>query len=114
MAKDNEKELPKKVTDIEAAQDNIEAAVTAFAERWLPWPRFDIGCEVMDVGQLRDAMGLRASIDVGDPWPKAERLLIEQGFRWHQLGGLRVMYLKEKELYQVDTGWEDGEEVLAS
>lgn len=116
MAKNSDKEQdsPKKVTDIEAAQDNIEASVAAFTERWEPWPRFDIGCEVMDIGQLRDAMGLRASIDIGDPWPKAEKLLTEQyGFRWHWLGGLRVMYMKEKPFCQIDTGWNDGEEICA-
>lgn len=114
MAKndDQEQNVPKKVTDIEAAKDNIKASVAAFADRWEPWPRFDIGCEVMDIGQLRDAMGLRASIDVGDPWPEAERLLTGQyGFRWHWLGSQRVMYMKEKSSCQIDTGWNDGEEV---
>ena len=59
MAKsEDEEKAPKKVTDIDAVEDNVSVAVMAFNERWMPWPRFDLGVEVMDVGQLRDAMGL--------------------------------------------------------
>lgn len=103
-----------KVTDIEAAKFNITSAVAAFAQRWMPAPRFDIGVEVMDVGQLRDAMGLRATIDVGDPWPAAERELLEQGFVWQWLSGQRVMYLREKDGYDPPTGWTDAEEYQES
>ena len=110
MAKEEEEKAPKKVTDIDAASDNIVSAVTAFIERWTPWPRFDIGVEVMDVGRLRDAMGLRASIDIGDPWPAAEKHLLDANFCWHWLGGQRVMFLKEKDGYAPDTGWEEAEE----
>lgn len=107
----DEEKAPKKVTDIEAAEGNILAAVEAFAEQWMPWPRFAVGVEVMDVGQLRDAMGLRASIDIGDPWPTAEKQLIDLGFRWQMLSGMRVMYLKEKDGFVPDTGWTEAEEV---
>ena len=108
MADDEKK--PIKVTDISAAKSNIGEMVEAFADRWMPWPKFDIGVEVMDVGQLRDAMGLRATIDLGDPWPEAERTLLDMGFVWHWLSGKRVMYLKEKDGYEPPTGWEDAEE----
>ena len=104
MAQNDEEKAPKKVTD-------IEAAVMAFAEQWMPWPRFDLGVKVMDVGRLRDAMGLRASIDIGDPWPSAEKQLLDLGFRWQMMGGQRVMYLKEKDGFEPDTGWSDAEEV---
>lgn len=110
---EQEEKAPKKVTDIDAVKENTEAAVYAFNERWMPMPEFGLGVEVMDARQLRDAMGLRATIDAGDPWPTAERLLIELGFRWHWLGAQRVMYLKEKDdfIRCGDDGWEDGEEV---
>ena len=111
MAQNDEEKTPRKVTDIEAAEGNIQAAVAAFNEQWVPMPRFDVGVEVMDVAQLRDAMGLRATIDIGDPWPSAEQELLRRGFRWHQLGGQRVMYLKERDGFVPDTGWEDAEEV---
>ena len=65
----------------------------------------------MDARQLRDALGLRATIDAGDPWPTAEQLLLEHGFRWHWLGTSRVMYLKERDDFVPDTGWVDAEEV---
>ena len=102
---------PKRVTDINAATSNVETMVYSFIDRWLPWPNFDLGVEVMDVGQLRDAMGLRATIDIGDPWPQAEQILLQQGFVWHWLNGQRVMYLKEKEEYEEKTGWTEAEEV---
>ena len=105
-----EDKTPTKVTDIPSAQANIEDAVASFVQRWMPAPKFGIGVEVMDQGQLRDAMGLRATIDLGDPWPSAERQLIDSGFRWQWLNGLRVMYLKEKDDYVPDTGWQYAEE----
>lgn len=111
MAKDDEEKAPKKVTDIDAVADNTTAAVMAFNERWMPWPRFDIGVEVMGVADLRDAMGLRATIDWGDPWPSAEKQLLDLGFRWHLLSGMRVMYLKERDGYEPDTGWQEAEEI---
>lgn len=107
-----EESKPTKVTSIEDAQFNITSAVRAFADRWMPMPRFDLGVEVMDQGQLRDAMGLRESFDIGDPWPQAERELLEAGFRWQWLDGHRVMYLKEKDGYQPDTGWTEAEEYI--
>ena len=107
----DEEKIAKKVTDIEALEANVTAAVVAFNERWMPAPGFGIGVEVMDAGQLRDAMGLRASIDWGDPWPTAEKMLLDFGFRWQWLGSQRVMFLKEKDGYIPDTGWEDAEEV---
>lgn len=112
MARDNDEEnAPRKVTDIEAAEDNIAAAVQAFCQQWSPAPEFDIGVEVMGVAQLRNAMGLRASIDWGDPWPAAEKLLLDMGFRWQMLSGQRVMLLMEKDGFVLDTGWTDAEEV---
>jgi len=106
-----EKENDWKVTDLDAISDNMEDAVLAFNERWMPMPHFDIGVEVMDQGQLRDAMGLRATFDAGDPWPAAERRLLEYGFRWHSLGGMRVMYVRERDGYVPDDGWQEAEEV---
>ena len=100
------------VTDIAALKENTEVAVEAFAERWLSMPRFTMECEVMDQRQLRDAMGLRATIEAGDPWPAAESLLLQMGFRWHWLGGSRVMFLKERDGYEDDGGWKEAEEAL--
>lgn len=98
-------------TDIQALKDNVENAVDEFAQRYISMPRFTMDCEVMDQCQLRDAMGLRATVEAGDPWPKAEQLLLQHGFRWHLLGGTRVMYLMERADYQPDDGWEEAEEV---
>ena len=108
---DEQEKAPRKVTDIDAAKSNIQELVEAFADRWISMPRFDLGVEVMDVAQLRDAMGLRATIDIGDPWPSAEQALMAFGFRWHWLGGQRVMFLRERDGFIPDTGWEDAEEV---
>lgn len=108
---DDEEKKPLKVTDIDAAKKNIDTMVAAFNERWMPMPGFGMGVEVMTVAELRDAMGLRAAIDIGDPWPAAEKLLMNFGFRWHWLGGQRVMYLREREEFVLDTGWEVPEEV---
>ena len=112
MKNDEQEKLPMKVTDIAAVKDNTEAAVMAFNERWVPMPGFGLGVEAMDVRQLRDAMGLRATMDVGDPWPAAEQLLLRLGFRWHWLGAQRVMYMKERDecMRCKDDGWEDAEE----
>lgn len=111
LARDNDEEkTPRKVTDIDAVTDNITAAVMAFAQQWEPAPQFAIGVEVMGVAQLRDAMGLRASIDWGDPWPAAENYLLGMGFRWQSLSGQRVMYLREKDGFEPDTGWKEAEE----
>lgn len=106
----DEKRAPRKVTDIDAVEDNITSAVVAFAQQWEPAPQFAIGVEVMGVAQLRDAMGLRASIDWGDPWPTAEKLLLNMGFRWQSLSGQRVMYLREKDGFEPDFGWEEAKE----
>ena len=107
MKKEESEDGPKKVTDIDALKSNVEMTVEEFAKRWLPWPRFDLDVEVMDARQLRDAMGLRSSIDWGDPWPTAEKMLLERGFRWHVLGTSRVMFLREKDDYKPDDGWEE-------
>lgn len=106
----NEEKLPAKVTDIDAARDNIEAAVNAFCEQWALAPEFKLDVEVMDQRQLRDAMGLRATIDVGDPWPKAEMMLLNMGYKWHLLGGTRVMYLVERDTF-VDADYSEAEEI---
>lgn len=103
-------EVPKKVTDIEAAQWNVEQAVAMFVQRWMPMPYITGRCEVMDQGQLRDAMGLRATIDLGDPWPAAEQMLLQEGFRWHFLGSSRVMLLGEREDC-IDSGFDAAEEI---
>jgi len=108
---EKEEKIPSKVTDITSAQENIKLAVEAFAQRWIPLPRFQIPCEVMDQGQLRSAMGLHASIDLGDPWPQAELALLKQGFRWHNLGSSRVMFLREKDDCIGNDGWDEAEEV---
>ena len=99
-------------TDIQALKDNAEEAVEEFSKRYLSMPRFTMECEVMDQRQLRDAMGLRATVEAGDPWPKAEELLLRAGFRWHLLGDTRVMYLKEREDYEPDDGWDTAEEYV--
>lgn len=109
-SEEKEEKLPT-VTDTDAIKDNAEMAVDEFARRWIPMPRFTERCEVMDQAQLRDAMGLRATFDSGDPWPAAEQQLLLRGFRWHQLGGLRVMYLQEREDYEPDDGWTEAEPV---
>ncbi len=112
MKKVEKEELPPlKVTDLDAIKDNLSFAVECFAERWQSLPELRMPCEIMDQGQLRDAMGLRASMDYGDPWPEAERLLLKMRFRWHQLGDQRVMFLREREDACVDDGWSDGEEI---
>ena len=114
MARDVDEQAPKRITDIEAAKENIEAAVYTFNERFAPMPRFGMDVEIMDQRQLRDAMGLRATIDAGDPWPAAERLLTGLGFKWHWLGGLRVMYVQERDSFvQAEDDWCDGEEVFS-
>jgi len=100
------------VTDLDAIKENAQAAVEAFAQRYLSMPRFDIGVEVMDKSQLRDAMGLRATFESGDPWPAAEKELLSHGFRWHSLGGMRVMFVKERPGYEPDDGWNDGVEIV--
>lgn len=94
------------------AKEIIENAVVAFTLQWQPWPEFAPGVEVMDKGQLRNAMGIRATDDYGDPWPAVEVKLMEQGFRWHNLGGQRVMYLMERTDTRPDDGWNDGEEIV--
>ena len=68
-------------TDILALEESAENAVDAFAKRWISMPKFTMECEVMDQRQLRDAMGLRATIEAGDPWPAAEQKLLQAGFR---------------------------------
>jgi hypothetical protein len=108
---EEQEQAPSKVTDIEAAKDNIHAAVYAFNERYASMPRFGLDVEVMDQRQLRDAMGLRATLDIGDPWPAAENLLLELGFRWRWLGGQRVMFVKERDSFITADGWDDGEEL---
>lgn len=106
---ENDEKTPRKVTDIDALKSNVEMAVAGFAARWASMPKFSEFCEVMDQRQLRDAMGLRATIDAGDPWPQAEQLLLKMGFRWHWLGNMRVMYLMERDDFVPDTGWEYAE-----
>lgn len=92
------------------AQQNIEDTVVAFTRQWAAMPEFDIGVEVMDKRQLRDMMGIRMSDDYGDPWPSVERKLLDAGYRWHTLGGQRVMFLKERDGF-VDADWSDAEEM---
>ena len=110
-SRDEQEEVARTVTDIDAIAGNAEAAVMAFNDRWMPMPHFTERCEVMDQSSLRDAMGLRWTPEGGDPWPAAESLLLQLGFRWHWLGNMRVMYLAERDGYVPDTGWEDAEPV---
>ena len=99
MAKDaDEEKVPRKVTDIDALKSNVRMAVEGFADRWISMPGF--------------GMDVEASIDWGDPWPAAEQELLALGFRWHWLGGQRVMFLKERDDFVPDTGWKDAEEVF--
>lgn len=111
MTSDEEDKVPKKVTDIEAIQSNVATAVENFNERWISVPNFTEYCTIMDIRQLRNAMGLRSTMEAGDPWPLAEQMLLNFGFHWHWVGGTRVMFLQEKENFQPDVGWEDGEEI---
>ena len=55
-------------------------------------------------------MGLRATMDIGDPWPKAELLLLDRGYKWHLLGGIRVMYVIERDGF-IDADYAEAEEV---
>lgn len=103
-------QAPRKVTDIDAARWNVEHAVAMFTERWISLPEYCYPCEVMDQGALRDVMGLRATIDLGDPWPAAEQILLQMGFRWHWLGNMRVMYLRERD-EMINSGFTEAEEV---
>ena len=112
MGKGKDTEVNFHCTDIEALKTNTEQAVEAFAERYISMPRFTMECMVFDQAHLRDAMGLRATIEAGDPWPHAEQMLIQAGFKWHMLGGTRVMYLMEREDYVPDDGWEEAEEIV--
>ena len=85
----------------------ITSAVTAFIERYQPLPYMSLPCLIMDQGQLRDAMGIFESPETGDGWGFAEKLLLEQGFRWHNMGGARVMILREREDFVDTFGWEE-------
>ena len=112
-----EPEIQKKVTDIDAALQNIQTAVEGFVSRWMPAPSFTLDTEVMGVAQLRDAMGLRYTGETGDPWPEAEMMLVSLGFCWHWIGGQRVMLLMEREgaggtsaMPGGDDGWADARE----
>ena len=109
--RDDDQDVKLSVTDLDAIESNAESAVIAFSERFISAPRFTERCQVMDQAQLRDAMGLRATFESGDPWPKAEQLLLKSGFRWHVLGGMRVMYLMERDDFLPDTGWEEAEKI---
>lgn len=114
MKGEEEDRGPSRVTDIDALSDNVKEAVAAFNERWISMPALTLDTEVMDQRQLRDAMGLRATFDAGDPWPQAEKLLLKLGFRWHWLGSQRVMFLQEKDDFvNIDStaGWEEADEV---
>lgn len=111
MRDDEKQDIELTVTDLDAIKDNATSAVYAFNEQWIPVPSFGLGVEVFDQARLRDAMGLRATFDYGDPWPAAEKELLALGFRWHILGSQRVMFLRERDGYVPDTGWMDAEEV---
>lgn len=108
-AEDPEEESPK-ITDIAALRWNVEQRVADFCLRWMPMPGFGIDVEVMGIGQLRNIMGLHATAD-GDPWPAAEKMLMDAGFRWQWMGSSRVMFLREKEDYVPDDGWQMAETV---
>lgn len=97
------------VTDLDAIKYNTTAAVDSFNERWIPLPRYAPPCDIFTLWELRDMMGLRATAD-GDPWPAAEKMLRERGFIWNQLGGDRVMFLRERtNLIYTPDGWQEAE-----
>lgn len=112
MKKEETEKGPMTVTDIDALSDNASEAAMAFAQRWMSMPSFTEECEVMDVGQLRDAMGLRVTFESGDPWPAVEKYLLAAGFRWQWLGTSRVMFLRERDGWSADDGWDDGKELI--
>lgn len=111
MARSDDDKAPLKITDIEALLNNIIMAVQAFNEQWVSIPSFTEDCIVMDIRQLRNAMGLRSTMEMGDTWPIAEQILLNYGFRWHWLGGSRVMFLRERDGFVQDTGWQEVEEI---
>lgn len=111
MARSDDDKAPLKITDIEALRNNIIMAVQAFNEQWVSIPSFTEDCIVMDIRQLRNAMGLRSTMEMGDTWPIAEQILLNYGFRWHWLGGSRVMFLRERDGFVQDTGWQEVEEI---
>ena len=106
---EEEEKQPSKMTDISAAVSNVNSAVLSFCDRWIPLPTMTPPCEVVDQGQLRDMLGLIPTIDLGDPWPQAEEMLLNEGFRWHQMGNSRVMFLREKDDCLSEDGWEEVE-----
>ena len=67
-------------------------------------------CEVMDVGQLRDAMSLRVTPE-GDEWKVAEQLLKEHGMHLQMMGGTRVMFLRERDDFIESDGYLLPEEI---
>ena len=100
------------VTDLAALEDNASRAAQAFCERWISLPSLVFPCEVMSLPELRNAMGLRATFNGGDPWPAVESYLLSHGFEWHYLGSQRVMYLRARaDTIQVDVSdWQEAEE----
>lgn len=108
MAK--QQEDSRSITDLDAIADNTKEAVYMFIDRYLPWPRWEEGCEIMDVGQLRDAMGLRRSDMEGDPWPAAERALTQNGFILRSIAGTRALIVRERDDYHAPDGWNEAEE----
>ena len=108
MAKD-EQEGIKRLLTVQELAEGIDERVTAFAKRYVALPRMVIPCEVMDVGQLRDAMSLRVTPE-GDEWKAAEPLLEEHGMHLQMMGGMRVMFLRERDDFIEDDGWTQAEE----
>ena len=101
---------PGRLLEVKELADSIERRVAQFAERYVAMPSLTADCEVMDIGQLRDMMGLRVMAD-GDAWDVAERLLMQHGMHMQMMGSTRVMFLKERDTFVPLTGWQEANEV---
>lgn len=106
---DDEQEV-KRLMTVEEISESIEERVAAFCQQYISLPRLIMPCEVMDIGQLRDAMGLRVMPE-GDAWQAAEQMLKEHGMTLHRMGNMRVMFLRERDDFIEADGWTEAEEV---
>ena len=100
----------KRLLTVEELADGIDERVTEFARRYIALPRMAMPCVVMDIGQLRDAMCLRVTPE-GDEWKAAEPMLRERGMMLQMMGGVRVMFLRERDDFVENDGWTPAIEV---
>ena len=100
----------KRLLTVEELAETISDRVDDFARRYITLPRMVMPCEVMDVGQLRDAMSLRVTPE-GDEWKVAEQLLKEHGMHLQMMGGTRVMFLRERDDFIESDGYLLPEEI---